>query len=165
MTEFTPEMDAQVLRYAGLEPPRSIAARLGVDAKDVLRRVNELIEETDVLTLEMQKKKLLMDLQKIAQDALSAATSTVDEYKAGLYNASAAAQKEILKQLEILDRRDNEKVVELNRLRQRELLRLFDFIVEAGVRDISEVYGLDEGDVRGVFRGKIVEAAREMELE
>lgn len=158
-------MDTLILRYLTTEPPRTIAARLGVDAKDILARVQQLIDETDVLTLEMQKKKLLMDLQKIAQEALAAATDTVDEYKAGLYNASAAAQKEILRQLEILDKRDNEKVVELNRLRQRELLRLFDYIVESGVRDISEEHGLDAGELRAVFRGKIMDAARTMELD
>lgn len=153
------------MRWVGIRTPRQIAEHLGWDSKDVMRRSRELLDEVDVLTIHQKKQKLLIDLQRISTEAEEAAATTVDEYKAGLYNSAVAAQKEVLKQLAALEKQDNEKIERLNALRIRELLNLMDRVVVGGCAALAERHGLSEEELMAEFRGRLVDEAQKMELE
>lgn len=158
-------LDRLIYRYIGIETPKRIAERAGVDVKVVLNRTSELFNEIDVLTTSQQRVKLIAELQEIAHEARLAADSTSDEFKAGMINSAVNAIGSVLKQVEAVEKRDQDKVDQLNLLRVKELVALMNAVVNSGAREVAARYGLDEKEVLGIFRDLLVTEAERLEFE
>lgn len=161
----TSNLDKMIRRWIGIKTPREISEMTGVEVKEILARSAELFDEVDVLTLKQQRAKIMAELAEVTHRALERAQSTDDEFFAGMMNAAVNAQREVLKQLELAERRDDEDVERLNALRVRELVGLIDRVVSMGVAQIAQVHGLDREELMRVFRGLLeVEAKRVDEI-
>lgn len=156
-------VDRQIVKWMGKKSVREIAEETGVPQADLMRRKQELVESVDEITLQMQRLQLMATLQEIADIALERAKASVDEFKAGLFNSSVAAVKELLKQVDRLESRGNTAVDALNQLRIREIVRLMGRVVDSGVQEIAQAHGLDEADLKEVFTSRLVLEAAEMD--
>lgn len=164
MEEDFTQLDKQIARYIETKTPREIADLAGVTPERVIARAEEMKDEQDAITLDTRIHFLMRRLDSIAQSALDDAQNAADaKEKGGLYSAAVGAIRESMKQLNLFKKENESAVAELNQKRLRELLRLFDFIVGEGVRELAVKYGLDEDELIGIFQAKIVESAREIE--
>lgn len=156
-------IDEVIWRHMGVKSTREIAEMAGVSPAEVLRRTNELIDSVDVLSIQVKRQRLLIELDGMARDARDRAKGTIDEFYSGMLNSSVAAIKTMLQELARMERQDSGKVEALNNLRVRELMRLVDSTVRMTLTEIAQEHDLDEDELMEVFQGHLVEAAREME--
>lgn len=164
MEEETTELDKAIQQHITVKTPSQIARMVGVTPEEVIRRAGEMKEEIDALTIEEQITFLMQRLNRIAASAERDAEQALESRDRGaLYSAATGAIKESLKQAQILKKEHSGAVVELNNKRMREILRLFDVVVQRGVEQIAEEHELDSTELMAVFQGHIVEAAREIE--
>lgn len=164
-TEDTAELDKYIARYVGIRSPREIAELSGTTARDVIRRAEEMKDEVDALSIEAQISFTLRSLNEIAADAKTdAANSTDNRDKAGLYSAAVSAHAQSLKQLAALKKENDGAVAVLNELRMREILRLYDVVIEQGSRNLAKAHGLEVEEVKDFYLNSIVLAAKTMEV-
>lgn len=149
-----------IWRGLGRKSARQIAEEAGVSPEVVLRVKRDLLESVDVLTTQEKKTKLVVDLQDIAQRVQDDYDKAPFEFKAGLMNSGIAAMKAVLTELNRTAKGEQEAVERLNSLRVRELLDLVNATVVAGVAEIAETHGLDEGDLLAVFNRHLNEEAQ-----
>ena len=141
----------------GTRTPKQIADELGLPPAEVVRRTREMLESVDVLTIEQQRQKLMIDVGRIARKAEEAFDNVYDERnKSGLLNSAVNAQKEVLRQLEKMETRNAEAVDALNRMRVAELVRL----VETAVVDTLAELVPDREDAMDVFYGYLETASQ-----
>lgn len=158
-------IDELIWRGIGVKSVRVIAEEAGVRPDEVLRRKNELLDEIDVLTIQEKRARLLVRLQEIANSTQEDYEASPYEFKAGLMNSAIAAIKTVLQELARMDKQDSSKVEALNQMRVKELMRLIDSTVKSTLSEIAGNYGLDEGDLMSVFQEKLIEEAREAEIQ
>ena len=161
--EFDPRMDQIIWRKVGIHSVRQIAEEIGVSPEKVLRRKRELMEEVDVLTVQEKRVKLISSLQEIADAARADYESAPMDFKAGLINSAVSAIKVVLVELNRTAKGEQEAIDRLNDLRVRELLALIDRTVYLTLGEISETYGLDEGELQDIFQRHLRPAAEELE--
>ena len=142
----------------GTRTPKQIADELGLPPAEVVRRTREMLESVDVLTIEQQRQKLMIDVGRIARKAEEAFDNSLDERnKSGLLNSAVNAQKEVLRQLEKMETRNAEAVDALNRMRVAELVRL----VETAVQDtLSEIDPENYDENMKIFYGYLETASQ-----
>ena len=140
----------------GSRTPKQIADELGLPPAEVVRRTREMLESVDILTIEQQRQKLMIDVGRIARKAEEAFDNVYDERnKSGLLNSAVNAQKEVLRQLEKMEDRNAGAVDALNRMRVAELVRL----VETAVVDTLAELVPDREDAMDVFYGYLETAS------
>ena len=140
----------------GTRTPKQIADELGLPPAEVVRRTREMLESVDILTIEQQRQKLMIDVGRIARKAEEAFDHSLDERnKSGLLNSAVNAQKEVLRQLEKMETRNAGAVDALNRMRVAELVRL----VETAVVDTLAELVPDREDAMDVFYGYLEAAS------
>ncbi len=122
-----------------------------------------MLESVDDLTIQQHQQKLMVNLQEMADAAQDDYKNAPMEFKAGILNSAIAATKEVLKQLAAISRQTDDKVVALNNLRVRELLRLMDRVVETGAKKLADDHDLDFDDVMAVFLTRLEIEAAEMD--
>lgn len=163
-----PEIDERIERIVwrglGIKSARQIAEEAGISPETVLRVKRELLESVDVLSIQERRAKLTADLQDIAQRVQDDYDSSPWEFKAGIMNAATSAIDKVLKELARIERQDTSKIEALNELRVRELLRLMTAVVESGVQEVSDEFGLDEARVMEIFNERLVTEAQERDL-
>ena len=162
------QVDEYIQRWIGIKTPREIAARTGLDVKEVMRRSREMLDEVDVLTVAQKRQQLIQGLNRVARDAEDSAKNTTAEFKAGLMNTAVNAYDRVLRQLAAMDALDNDKIETLNQLRVRELLDLMREVVEHSVVEVVRRYGLEdsEDEIYDVFNRHLqIAAARRDEGE
>lgn len=164
MEEETTELDKAIQQHITVKTPSQIARMVGVTPEEVIRRAGEMKEEVDALTIQQNIYFLTTRLNQIAVQAQEDAQSAMNaKDKGGLYSAAVGAIRESLKQLNLVEKRNDEAVDALNHKRMLEILRLFDVVVSRGVKELVATHGLDEDETLAVFQNKIVESAREID--
>ena len=144
----------------GSRTPKQIADELGLPPAEVVRRTREMLESVDILTIEQQRQKLMIDVGRIARKAEEAFDNSLDERnKSGLLNSAVNAQKEVLRQLEKMETRNAEAVDTLNRMRVAELVRLVETAVVGTLAELVP----DREDAMDVFYGYLETAASDYE--
>lgn len=157
-------IESYIYKHIGKKSAREMATDLGVNPEEIIRIKNEILNSVDVLTLEVQKAKLLRSLQELADDAQERSKSVQDERNySGMVNAAAGAIDKLLKELNRMSKQDSDAVETLNQMRVKELLRLMDVVVFKSVKGISERYDTPEEELIQVFSENLVEAAKEIE--
>lgn len=161
----TSNLDRMIRRWVGIKTPREISELTGVEPREIIARSAELFDQVDVLTVKQQRSKIMAELGELTQRTLDRAKSTDDEFFAGMMNAAVNAQREVLRQLEVMERRDDEQIDRLNALRVKELVALIDRVVISGCELMAEEYGLDAGELLSVFKAQLeIEAKRVDEI-
>lgn len=153
-----------IWRGLGTKSAKQIASETGLEPEQILRLKNEMLEEVDILTVTQRRQKVLVNLETLANEAHESASTALPEFKAGLLNTAVAAQKELVRQLAVLQAEDNTKVDALNELRMRELLRLVDEAVLLSVKELAVRHELDEDDMMAVFSENLKRAAERREI-
>lgn len=156
-------VDRQIIDAFGKKSIRQLSEETGVSQADLMRRKQELVDSVDVLTIQMQRMKLMATLQEAADYAFDVAKNAIDEYKAGAVNSAVAAIKELLKQLDRLERQGSGQIDSLNRMRVRELLGIVEEAVYTSVAVLSERHGIPEQDFLSEFQVRLADAAERRE--
>lgn len=144
----------------GTRTPKQIADELGLPPAEVVRRTREMLESVDILTIEQQRQKLMIDVGRIARKAEEAFDNSLDERnKSGLLNSAVNAQKEVLRQLEKMEAQNAGAVDALNRMRVAELVRLVETAVVGTLAELVP----DREDAMDVFYGYLETAASNYE--
>ena len=158
------ELDKAIALYIEVKTPREIAVIVGTTPDRVIARAEEMKDEVDALSIEAQIYFLVRRLNKIAADAQDKAEKTAGaKDAAGLYSAAVQAISNSLKQLNLLKKENDTAKVELNRLRERELLRLFDVVVNMGSEVAALRYNIDKQELLEVFKSQLKPAVHEVE--
>lgn len=167
--EWSEELDSYLLRSVGVKSTAVIAQELGMGPLDVRKRVNELLEDIDVLTVHQERTRLLIELRSLvnrATERLDAiGTGLSDREFAQVLNSTSQTIRVHLQELDKMESKDDEALQELNRRRVAELLKLMDRVVLTSVQEIAGTHDLDESDLLEVFSSRLVEVAAEMDLE
>lgn len=158
-----PEMDERteriLWRSLGRKSARQVSEETGIPPEAVLRWKQEVMSGIDEITINHRRMKLIVDLQDVSDKARDLADSAVQDFQAGLLSTSVSAMKTLLAELARLEKSDTSKIEALNQLRVQELLSLMAAVVESGAQEISEIHGIDEEELLGVFNRKLVEEA------
>lgn len=161
-------LNARLLASVGIKSVSEIAKEEGMAPHEVRARVNTLLEEIDVLTIQQQRAKLLIGLRGVvakAEKRLSDIGDMVDDREyAAVLNALTGAVRVQLQELARMEKADDSKVDALNELRVRELMSLINEVVVTSVQDIADTHGLDSDEMLEVFQGRLVEAATNRDL-
>lgn len=157
-------LEKAIWKSLGRKSARQIADDTGLSPERVLRAKREMLEAVDVLTIQEKRQKLLVDLQDIAQRTQDDYDAAPWEFKSGLMNSSVAAMKTVMVELARAEKSDSTKIEALNQHRVKELMSLMAAVVDEGVREISDNYGLDQDELFEVFNRKLVDEARKRDL-
>lgn len=158
-----PRIRRIVWKRLGVKSAREIAQETGLTPEEVLVIKNQMIEEIDVLSVQQMRAKLISDLQDMARRLQDDYDKASYEFKAGIMNSAIAAMKVVLVELNRASAKDEAAVDALNSMRVRELLRLMDRVVVMSVDDIAAKHSIDADELLGVFNGKLIEAAKEID--
>lgn len=158
-------IESYIYKHIGKKSAREMATDLGVNPEEIIRIKNEILNSVDVLTVEVQKLKLMRSMQEIADSAKEAADNVGEERnRAGLYNSSIAAIKELNRQLSAMSKADNEKIDHLNQKRVQELVNLMMEVVDSTVPEIAKRYDLDVQELFDMFNEALDEASRRRDI-
>lgn len=160
---YNERIDRAIWRGIGVKSVRDIAKETGLTPEQVLRRKSELIDAVDVLTVQQKRTKLLIDLERIAQDSWERAEAADDEFFSGMMNSSVAAMKTVLVELNRVSKQEDTALARLNDLRMREILRLIDTAVANTLGEIAVTYELDSEKLQEVFQSHLRPAAEGLE--
>ena len=164
MEDYT-ALDRLIMKHIMTKTPKEIADMAGVAPHEVLHRKDELLNSIDALTLDQRRALLIFKLSEIAEDAMETSKHIESEFYAGTLNSSIAAFKEVLRQIEVTEKRDTDRVERLNMLRVRELVNLMDRTVVAGAVELAGRFGVEESEILEVFQGRLQIEAKRMEDE
>src|SRR5699024_4379289 len=108
-----------LLRKVGVQSTAEIAKELGIGPLEVRKRVNELLEDIDVLTVQQERTRLLIELRSLVNRATerldSIGTGLSDREFAQVLNSTAQTIRVHLQELDKMESKDDEALKELNR--------------------------------------------------
>lgn len=156
VTDDNGDVDDRILRIiwrnVGVKPIREIAELTGLPPERVMRIRQELRDSIDAISVAEKQFKILTELEAVMNDVRDKIDKVQDERNyAGIVNSFINATKTLNVELRAIEKKNDTAVQSLNALRVRELLNLVNATVVAGVAEIAETHGLDEGDLLEVF--------------
>lgn len=158
--EIDPRLEKIVWRSLGVKSVRQIAEETGLNPEQIFAVKREMLDAVDVLTVQEKRTKILVAMEQLAQDALDRADGASDEFAAGMLNAARGAMKDMLTEFNRASKQDQAAVVQLNTLRRKEIVNYYVRVVDSGVTEISEKYGISEDELFEVFNRKLEEQAK-----
>lgn len=161
--EIDPRIERIIWKGLGVKSVRQMAEETGLEPEQVYALKRELLSAVDVLTVQEKRQKILIDMEKLAQDALERAEDSSDEFFAGMMNAARGAMKDMLTALNQTAKGEQEAIDRLNELRVRELLGLIDRTVAYTLSEIASTYSLNEDELQDIFQKHLKPAAQELE--
>lgn len=166
---WSEEVDRMILRSVGVKPTTEIASELGMSPLEVRRRVNDLLESIDVLTVQQERTRLLIELRSLvnrATERLDAiGTGLSDREFAQVLNSTSQTIRVHLQELDRMEAKDDEALKELNAKRVAELARLVDVTVTKSIEEISQTYNIEEHELTEIFASRLGDVARDLDLE
>lgn len=160
----TARTERLIWRYMGVKSARQIADDLGLEPEEVLRIKRELLDEVDVLSNEQQRRKLMMDMQEVAADAIEKSKNVLDERNyAPMLAASTQAMKTALNEMNRIEKATQDKVDRLNRHRINELVRLIQWAIDGGVEELDDGEPHTAEEMYSVFNKRLMEGAALLE--
>ena len=161
--EIDPRIERIVWKGLGLKSVRQMAEETGLEPEQVYAIKRELLSAVDVLTVQEKRQKILIDMEKLAQDSLDRAEGSSDEFFAGMMNAARGAMKDMLTALNQTAKGEQEAIDRLNGLRVKELLSLIDRTVAYTLAEIATTYDVSEDELQDIFQKHLKPAAQELE--
>lgn len=153
-----------VYKYAaqGLNA-REVAEKTGLSPIQALAARKQVLDTVDPLTINEWRTKLLLDLQKLSDDARDAFDKVEDKAKAPMLVAANGAMKTVLSELARMEKSDTQKVDALNAKRVKELLRLVESVVMRLIDYVDDNSDLEREDLTDMMFGWMSEAAEELD--
>lgn len=147
---------------------RDIAEELGVPAQEVLRIKRDALENQDALTLEQRRTLAVLNLERIAADAMHRATEIgTDSEEMRNYGptitGAVQAIKTVLAELRSIEKNTASEVARLNELRVQELKTLVSRTLDRAIPEIAATYSLPEEEIYNIFMKNFTQEALEME--
>ncbi len=163
--EIDDRVEKLIWRGMGRRSVRQMAQDTGLSIEQVAYIRTQLLESVDELTIDQKRTKLLVDLQEISDQARED-YKHADDTDSGskLLQVSVGAIKTVLEQLNRMEKNNTDRITELNTLRVQELVSLMQSVVDAGVREVADAYGLEEEDLFDIFNRKLAEEAAKRDL-
>lgn len=161
--EIDPRIERIIWKGLGVKSVRQMADETGLEPEQVYAIKRELLSAVDVLTVQEKRQKILIDMEKLAQDSLERAEGSSDEFFAGMMNTARGAMKDMLTALNQTAKGEQEAIERLNDLRVRELLGLIDRTVAYTLSEIASTYDLSEDALQDIFQKHLKPAAQELE--
>lgn len=166
VNEFDDVTLRTIYKYAPYKTIREIANLTGLKPEQVLAAKRQIIDSIDILTINEWRAKLLMDLQALSDEAMSAFETVAEEKaKAPLLVAATGAMKAVLAEFRNMAKEDTREVDALNAKRLKEILRLFDSVVIRLIDHVSENSDLDKDELIDLTAGWMHEEAEAMDLD
>lgn len=164
--EIDTRIEQIIWKGMGTKSSRQLAEETGLPMERIFAMKRELLDSVDELTLDQKRQKLVVDLQEIAGALREDYNNSPMEFKAGIANAATTAMKTVLAELSRMEKNSSDKITQLNELRKREIVRLYTRVVDTGVVEIAEKYGIPEDELFAVFNNRLeIEATQEVEGE
>lgn len=158
--EIDPRLEKIVWRSLGVKSVRQIADETGLSPEQIFAVKREMLDAVDVLSVQEKKTKLVMTLEEIAQQTQEDYKNAPFEFKSGLANSAIASMKTVMVELNRTSKQEEAAVTQLNNLRRKEIVDYYVRVVDSGISEISEKYGISEDELFEVFNRKLEEQAR-----
>jgi len=161
--EIDPRIERIIWKGLGNKSVREMAEDTGLSPEQIGAIKRDLLSAVDVLTVQEKRQKILIDMERLAQDTLERAEGSSDEFFAGMMNAARGAMKDMLTALNQTAKGEQEAIDRLNDLRVKELIGLIDRTVAYTLTEIAKTYEIDEGELQDIFQKHLKPAAQELE--
>jgi hypothetical protein len=152
-----------VYKYAQGLSARQVAEKTGLTPIQALAARKQVLDTVDPLTINEWRTKILLDLQKLSDDAIAAFDHVEDKAKAPMFVAATGALKTVLNEMRNMEKADTKEVDALNARRVRELLRLVENVVMRLIGYVDENSELDREDLTDMMFGWLSAAAEELD--
>lgn len=164
LEEFTIDERTQkkVWRSLGVKSLKQIADETGLTRDQVIRLRTELLDSIDVLTEQQARTKLLKELEDMVYEARDRADKSSDEFYSGMMNSAISAIKAIQAERQRMSKENQDAITALNTLRKKEIIKMYVGVVDSGVAEIAETYGLEEDELFEVFNRHLSEFKEEL---
>jgi hypothetical protein len=165
IADNTDRIEKYIWKQIGKQSLREMATSLGVTPEEVMRVKRDMVDSVDDLTVQVQRLKLIKQLQDVADDVKSKLSEVGDERNyAGIANAFTSASKALLVELNRTAKQNDEAVNALNNLRVRELVSLMYEVIDGGVPIVAERYQIDTDEVFTIFNDVLARAAARRDI-
>jgi hypothetical protein len=157
-------IEEKLIGWAGVKTPQEISELTGIPAEDVLRRITEILNSVDILSIEQKRAKMVLALEVFIQEALSRIHDATDRNIGAIINSTGGNISRVLAELSDMEERAKLDIEAINRRRAHELLYMIERAVDRSIGELSGRYPeLDQAEIESVFRGHLVELAAEYE--
>jgi DNA-binding transcriptional regulator YhcF (GntR family) len=158
-------IERHIWRHIGKQSVREMAAELGVSPEAVLKVKRDMVDSVDDITVQVQRMKLLKQLQELADSAQDRIEGASTEFFAGIVNSSVGAIKALLVELNRTKSQADGAAAALNDLRKREIVAMYVEVVNKSVAEMAENYDLDKAEVFDIFNSNLQAAASKRDTE
>lgn len=161
--EDNPRIRRIIWKGLGSKSTREMASETGLTIEQVQRVKVSLIDEVDILTVAQMRVKILSDFQEFARIAREDYDNVEERNKAGLLNSATSALDKALKEINRVNKGEQEQINKLNQKRISALVQLMQNTVELGVAKLAEEYQMDEQRVFDIFNLALREATEQLQ--
>lgn len=164
-TDSLTSIDETLIRYAGVKTPQEIADLTGIPAEDVARRIHEVLNSIDVLTIDQMRAKMVITLQGFVAEVDARKETAVDRNFAAMANAAGGNISRVLKELDDMERRTKVDIEAINQRRAHELVSMLERTFDRSVGELLARFPeVDQDEIEAVFRKHLVALAAEYDL-
>lgn len=154
-----------IWKWVGRKSIRQIAEEVGLPVDEVMRRRREMAESIDVLSLEDEMQKALLEWKQVAALVLDKIDNVQDERNfSGIINSFNGLNKNIVAEINRLKNQNSEAVDSLNQMRVRELLSLLEETAGEFIPWLVEQYGVMEEEAGDKLHELLAKAAEKRDL-
>ena len=156
-------IERQLIRYAGVKSPAEISELTGIPSEDVARRITEVLESVDILTIQQKRAKLILALEQMADEVTSRLADLSDRNLAANINASAGAMGRVLKELRESEKSAKVDVLAITQHQGRVLGEIVDIAMGHLRDELKARYGADDDEMDVLVAEGVVKGVSELE--
>lgn len=162
--EFS-SIDETLIRYAGVKSPQEISDLTGIPAEDVLRRIHEVLNSIDILSIEQMRAKMVIMLLGFIAEIDARRDAAVDRNFAAMANAVGGNISRVLKELEDTEKRTKLDIEAINRRRAHELVEMLEKTYDKSIGELAAMFPqADLPEIETIFRKNLMILAAEYDL-
>lgn len=155
-------VDEILIRNAGVKTPAEISEITGVPAEDIARRIHEILNSVDILTIEQKRAKMVLMLEAMIAEAQSRMATATDRVIGAILNSTGGNVTRVLNELSEMENRTKMDIEAINQRRAHELLHMIERAVDRSIGELaSRNPEFNRDEVEEVFRGHLVALAAE----
>lgn len=152
-TDSLSSIDEKLIRYAGVKTPAEISELTGVPAEDVARRIYDILNSIDLLSIEQMRAKAMITLLGFIAEIDERKETAVDRNFAAMANAAGGNLARVLKELEDMEKRTKLDIEAINQRRAHELVSMIERSVDRSIGELTARFPeLDAVEIEATFR-------------
>lgn len=159
-------IDAMLIRYAGVKSPDEVEELTGVPAMEVAKRTKAALGKIDILDVAEKRAKLMLRLEAMVAEVEGRITDASDRNLGALINASRGSIQTILKELREIEKASKEDVdTVVNRVSQN-MVAIVERSYDRQLGRLSERFPeIPKDDLAREFRETILEISAEYDAD